>query len=220
MSHPRYRGKRVFSAGINLEALHKGDISLVDFLLRRELGYISKLRSGVLAGDAAPWHSPAIGKPWLAAVDSFTIGGGMQLMLALDHVVAASDAFFSLPAAAEGIIPGVANLRLARYTGPRLARQIILGGRTIWAAEPAASLLVDDVAGPDEIDPVIESRLDALQAPAVTANRRMLNLADESPDEFRRYLAEFALQQALWLYSSDVIEKAGRFQTARSAQPA
>ena len=36
MSHPRYRGKRVFSAGINLKSLHAGEISLVDFLLRRD----------------------------------------------------------------------------------------------------------------------------------------------------------------------------------------
>jgi (3,5-dihydroxyphenyl)acetyl-CoA 1,2-dioxygenase len=74
MSHPCYQGKRVFSAGINLKALHRGDISLVDFLLRRELGYISKLWHGVLAEDAAPWHYPATDKPWVAAVDTFAIG--------------------------------------------------------------------------------------------------------------------------------------------------
>lgn len=219
MSHPRYRGKRVFSAGINLKALHSGDITLADFLLRRELGYISKLRSGVLAGDAAPWHSPAIDKPWVAAVDSFAIGGGMQLVLVFDHVVAASDAYFSLPAATEGIIPGVANLRLTRYAGPRLARQIILSGRKIWAIEPAVRLLVDDVAEPEEMDSVIERRLEALQAPAVAANRRMLNLAAESPAEFRMYIAEFALQQALRMHSSDVIDKVGSFHGVKNAQP-
>jgi thioesterase DpgC len=212
MSHPRYRGRRVFSAGINLKALHSGDISLVDFLLRRELGYLSKLHRGLLAGDAAPWHSPAIEKPWVAAVDTFAIGGGMQLTLVLDHVVAASDAYFSLPAAKEGIVPGVANFRLARFTGPRLAREIILRGRRIWAIEPAARLLVDDVAEPARLDSAIEDSLELLGAPAVTANRRMLNLAEESPAEFRRYMAEFAVQQALRLYSSDVISKVGRFQ--------
>ena len=54
MSHPRYRGKRVFSAGINLKSLHAGGISLVDFLLRRELGYISKLVRGAGRGQNAP----------------------------------------------------------------------------------------------------------------------------------------------------------------------
>ena len=216
VSHPRYRGKRIFSAGINLKALHSGDISLVDFLLRRELGYLSKLHRGLLAGDAASWHSPVIEKPWVAAVDTFAIGGGMQLTLVFDHVVAASDAYFSLPAAKEGIVPGVANFRLARFTGPRLARDIILRGRRIWAIEPAARLLVDDVAEPAKLDSVIEDSLELLQAPAVTANRRMLNLAEESPAEFRRYMAQFAVQQALRLYSSDVISKVGRFQREKA----
>jgi thioesterase DpgC len=40
----------------------------------------------------------------------------------------------------------------------------------------------------------------------------MLNLAEEPPEEFRRYMAEFALQQALRLYSDDVIGKADRFR--------
>ncbi len=105
MSHPRYRGRRVFSAGINLKALHAGDISLVDFLLRRELGYIHKLLRGVLAGEGERWDMPSVEKPWLAVVDGFAIGGGMQLLLVFDQVLAASDAYFSLPAADEGIIP-------------------------------------------------------------------------------------------------------------------
>jgi thioesterase DpgC len=212
MSHHRYRGKRVFSAGINLKALHSGDISLVDFLLRRELGYISKLVRGVLVEDQACWQPPTVQKPWVAAVDGFAIGGGMQLLLAFDHVLAAADSYLSLPAAAEGIVPGAANFRLSRSVGPRLSRQIILGGRRIWASEPAASLLVDEVVEPPGMDEAIERSLDRLQNPAVFANRRMLNLAEEPPDELRRYIAEFAVQQALRLYGDDVIGKVGRFR--------
>jgi thioesterase DpgC len=214
MSHPRYRGKRVFSAGINLKALNSGDISLVDFLLCRELGYISKLVRGVLVGDRSSWHPPTIQKPWVAAVDGFAIGGGMQLLLALDHVIAAADSYFSLPAAQEGIVPGAANFRLSRSVGPRLSRQIILGGRRIWASEPAASLLVDEVVEPTGMDEAVERSLDRLQSTAVSANRRMLNLAEEPSDEFRRYIAEFAVQQALRLYSADVLGKVSRFRTS------
>ena len=105
MSHPRYRGRRVFSAGINLKALHAGDISLVDFLLRRELGYIHKLLRGILPEDGDRWDTPSVEKPWVAVVDGFAIGGGVQLLLVFDQVLAASDAYFSLPAADEGIIP-------------------------------------------------------------------------------------------------------------------
>jgi thioesterase DpgC len=214
MSHARYRGKRVFSAGINLQALHAGGISLVDFLLRRELGYISKLMRGILVEDGACWSSPTVQKPWVAAVDGFAIGGGMQLLLVFDRVLAAADAYFSLPAAQEGIVPGAANFRLTRSLGPRLSRQVILEGRRIWASEPAASLVIDEVVEPSGMDEVVERSLGRLQSPAVAANRRMLNLAEEPQEEFRRYMAEFAVSQALRLYSEDVIGKVSRFRAS------
>ncbi|WP_274555434.1 (3,5-dihydroxyphenyl)acetyl-CoA 1,2-dioxygenase DpgC [Streptomyces spiramyceticus] len=216
MSHPRYRGKRVFSAGINLKNLSSGDISLVDFLLRRELGYIHKLVRGVLTDRPGQWHSPHIEKPWVAAVDGFAIGGGFQLLLVFDHVLAAADAYFTLPAAKEGIIPGVANFRYSRFAGPCLARQVILQGRRIRASEPDARLMIDEVVEPHDMDAAIERSLVRLDSEAVLANRRMLNLAEEPPDAFRAYMAEFALQQALRLYGQDVIHKVGRFG-ARSA---
>ncbi|WP_217552093.1 (3,5-dihydroxyphenyl)acetyl-CoA 1,2-dioxygenase DpgC [Streptomyces sp. GbtcB6] len=211
MTHPRYRGRRVFSAGINLKSLSSGGISLVGFLLRRELGYLRKLAHGLALGSAATWHTRHAAKPWLAAVDGFAIGGGMQMLFVFDHVVAASDAYFSLPAAKEGIVPGAGNFRLGRFTGPRLARQIILGGRRVRAAEPEARLLVDEVAEPEEMDAAVERGLDRLDGEAVLANRRMLNLAEEPEDGFRAYMAEFALQQALRIYGEDVIGKVGRF---------
>ena len=214
MSHPRYRGRRVFSAGLNLKSLHAGEISLVGFLLRRELGYIHTLIRGVRADRE--WHWPTTEKPWVAAVDGFAIGGGAQLLLAFDHVVAASDAYFSLPAAREGIVPGAANFRLGRYTGPRVSRQVILAGRRIRASEPDARLLADEVAEPEDMDAAVARSVERLRAPAVLANRRMLNLAEEPPEEFRRYMAEFAVQQALRLYGEDVIDKVGRFGGAAS----
>jgi (3,5-dihydroxyphenyl)acetyl-CoA 1,2-dioxygenase len=71
---------------------------------------------------------------------------------------------------------------------------------------------VDEVIEPTELPEAIGRSLDRLQSPAVAANRRMLNLAEESLDEFRRYMAEFAVQQALRLYGEDVIGKASRFR--------
>jgi thioesterase DpgC len=209
MSHPRYTGRRVFCAGVNLKKLSSGDIPLVDFLLRRELGYLHKIVRGVLTNDS--WHSRFTAKPWVGAVDSFAIGGGAQLLLVLDHVLAASDSYLSLPAAIEGIIPGAANHRLTRFTGPRVARQVVLGGRRIRAAEPDARLLVDEVVAPEDMDTAIDGALARLAGDAVAANRRMLNMADEPPGEFRRYMAEFALQQALRIYGADVLGKVGRF---------
>ncbi|MEU8527591.1 MULTISPECIES: (3,5-dihydroxyphenyl)acetyl-CoA 1,2-dioxygenase DpgC [Streptomyces] len=211
MTHPRYRGRRVFSAGVNLKTLHGGGISLVDFLLRRELGYIHKILRGVLTENAPGGLPATVEKPWVAAVDTFAIGGGCQILLVFDYVLAASDAYVSLPAAKEGIIPGASNFRLGRAVGPRLARQMILGGRRLRAGEPEARLVFDEVHESEALDEAVEGALRRLRGSAVLANRRMLNLAEESQSEFQTYMAEFALQQSLRLYSSDVIDKVGRF---------
>ncbi|MDH6108569.1 thioesterase DpgC [Kitasatospora sp. MAP12-15] len=214
MTHPRYRGRRVFSAGINLKSLHSGEISLTGFLLRRELGYINKILRGLRVEHAGSWHTPVIEKPWVAAVDTFAIGGGAQLLMVFDRVLAAADSYVSLPAAQEGIVPGAGNLRLSRLAGGRVSRQVVLWGRRIQAAEPDARLLVDEVVEPDRMDQAVAESLERLDSPAVVTNRRMLNLAEEPPEQFQQYMAEFAMQQALRLYSQDVIGKVGRFSAA------
>lgn len=214
MTHPRYAGRRVFSSGINLKALHAGRISLVDFLLRRELGYIAKLMRGLVMDHDDDWADPAVQKPWVAAVDSFAIGGGAQLLLAFDRVIACDDAYFALPAAQEGIVPGFSNLRLTRSVGSRVARQILLWGRTIRADEPDGALLFDDVVAPEKMDAAVEDAVARLDNAAVLTNRRVLNLAEEPLDALRHYAAEFALQQALRIYSQDVLGKVTRFATA------
>ncbi|MEV4517460.1 (3,5-dihydroxyphenyl)acetyl-CoA 1,2-dioxygenase DpgC [Dactylosporangium sp. NPDC049525] len=211
MTHPRYRGRRVFSAGINLKTLHAGGIPLVDFLLRRELGYIHKLLRGIVVDDPAHWHSRTVEKPWVAAVDGFAIGGGAQLLLVFDHVLAAADAYISLPAAQEGIIPGASNFRLGRAAGTRFSRRLILQGHRIWATEPDARYLVDEVVDPAALDDAVDRAAETLRGPAIVANRRMLIAAEEPVDAFRRYMAEFALQQALRMYDDDVLDKVRRF---------
>lgn len=125
--------------------------------------------------------------------------------------MAGADAYVSLPAAREGIVPGAANFRLGRFAGGRTARQLILWGRRIWASEPDAGLFIDEVADPREVDALAEESLDRLDSQAVVTNRRMLNLAEEPLDDFRAYMAEFAVQQAVRLYSEDVLGKVGRF---------
>jgi len=58
-----------------------------------------------------------------------------------------------------------------------------------------------------------------LDDPAVAANRRMLVAAEEPLDSFREYASEFALVQALRLYSEDVLTKVGRFTAKSGALP-
>jgi thioesterase DpgC len=67
------------------------------------------------------------------------------------------------------------------------------------------------------MDLAVERSIERPRGPEVIANRRMLNLAEEPVDQFRLYMAEFALQQVLHLCSSDVLDKVGRFSAAKEA---
>ncbi|MEU9132542.1 enoyl-CoA hydratase/isomerase family protein [Kitasatospora sp. NPDC048540] len=217
MSHPAHRGRRVFSAGINLTHLYHGEISFLGFLLRRETGYIAKFVRGLCLEEETDerWW-PQADKPWVGAVDSFAIGGGLQILPTLDRVVAADDAWFSLPAMEEGLVPGVANLRLTALTGARLARRLVLWGHRLRAGDPEAALLCDETAPADAMDAAVERAAQHLDNPAVAANRRMITLGEEPFDVFRRYLAAYALEQAYRLYSADLIANLERTWISRS----
>ena len=123
VTHPKYRGRRVFSSGLNLTHLYHGKLPLLFFAIR-DLGFVGKLYRG-LAGDEYDPDGPeaTLEKPWIAAVEGFAIGGGCQLLLVVDYVIAETGSFFNLPARKEGIVPGVAPMRLPRFVGERATRE-------------------------------------------------------------------------------------------------
>ena len=207
MRHQKYRGKRVFCAGIDLRALCAGQISLIDFFLSRELGLLNKLRRGVLVRAEATGQDRFSDKPWVGVVETFAIGGGMQLLLSLDYVIAEEGAYVCLPAANDGIVPGAANLRLTRYFGSRLAREIVFIGAKVQTSDSESRLLFNKVCASDDVQRSIESAIALLTLPAVGAGRVMLNLAEEPIDDFRAYIAEFAVTQARRSLSKDVTSK-------------
>lgn len=149
LDHPKYRGRRVFGAGINLTRLYRGEIPFAWFL-KRDLGVVHKFVRGVATPAALPddVNGTGIEKPWVAAVDGFAIGGHCQTLLAMDYTVAANDAFLTLPARKEGIIPGLANLRLPRFSGDRIARQAIQYERKLMCDSPEGRLICDEVVPP------------------------------------------------------------------------
>jgi thioesterase DpgC len=207
MEHPRYAGRRIFSSGINLTLLCAGQIPFLGFVMQREVGYLSKIQRGLWEQRQQTDPTARGGKPWIAVVDGFAIGGGLQLMLTFDYVISSDTAYFTLPAAREGIVPGAANLRLGRVLGPRLARQVLLGGRRIAATDPAAALLCDAIVAQDEVDGAIERAVRAMDSPSVVANRHMMTAFEEPEDQLRGYLAEFAEVQVQRLYSRDVLQR-------------
>jgi enoyl-CoA hydratase/carnithine racemase len=209
LEHPRYQGRRVFGSGINLTHLYRGRIPFLWFM-ERDLGFVHKLLRGVARPEALPddVHGSSIEKPWIAVVDGFAIGGHCQILLTMDYVLAASDAFMTLPARKEGIIPGLANLRLPRFTGDRIARQAIQYERKLVCDSPEGRLVCDEIAKPDDMDTALERLVDGLtNAGAVSAvgNRRALRIGEEPLDLFRRYCSAYARDQAYCYVSPALI---------------
>jgi thioesterase DpgC len=223
VSHPKYAGRRVFNAGINLTHLYHGKISFVAFYLVRDLGLVNKLYRGHTSALFLPDEPElTVEKPWIAAVESFAIGGGCQILLTMDHVLAEEDAYFNLPARKEGIIPGAANLRLTRAVGDRLARQAILYERGFPAASPEGALLCDSVVPRDGMDAAIAqavTRLTSAGIVSAAANRKALRVADEPLDVFRRYMALYAREQAECHFSPALIRNLEHHWDARRRVP-
>jgi (3,5-dihydroxyphenyl)acetyl-CoA 1,2-dioxygenase len=158
-------------------------------------------------------------KPWVAAVESFAIGGACQWLLVMDRVLAQRGAYFNLPARKEGIIPGCANLRLPRLVGERAARQAIMFERAFAADSPEGRLIADEVVADAEMDAALEcavTQLLSAGSTALIANRRALRIAQEPLDRFRRYMSLYASEQARCLYSPALIDNLERnWQAAR-----
>jgi thioesterase DpgC len=213
-THPKYAGRRIFGSGINLTHLYYGRISLLEFMLERELGAVSKMYRGHDLGafDDAGLENRRE-KPWIAAVDTFAIGGACQWLLVMDRVIAESGSYFSLPARKEGIIPGCADLRLPRFVGERLTRQAIFFNRELPADSPEGRLIADEVVSPDGMEPAVERSAAELTSAGMTsllANRRALRVGQEPLDSFRRYMAGYARDQAYCLYSPALIDNLER----------
>jgi thioesterase DpgC len=209
VAHPKYAGRRVFNAGINLTHLYHGQISLLDFFIVRDMGYLHKMFRGHSGVEFWPDAvEETVEKPWIAAVETFAIGGGCQLLLAMDYVLAEQSSFFNLPARKEGIIPGVANMRLWRFVGDRLAREAILFERAFRADSPEGRLICDEVVPDGGMDAALERVVSALtQSGVVSAagNRKAMRIGQEPVDLFRQYMAVYCREQAYCHYSPQLI---------------
>jgi thioesterase DpgC len=206
VEHPKYAGRSLFGAGINLTHLYQGKIRYLWYLLR-DLGLVNKLYRGLALPGASP-EERSVEKLWIAAVEGFAIGGHCQILLAVDHTIAASDAYLTLPARKEGIVPGAANLRLPRFVGDRIARQAIMNERRLDCDSPEGRMICDEVVAPERMDSSIKNIIERLTSSGVVSaagNRRAFRIAQEPLDTFRRYMSVYAREQAYCHFSPALI---------------
>jgi enoyl-CoA hydratase/carnithine racemase len=128
-----YGGEKAFAAGADIGVMASA-------------GYAEMaLRSGRL--QAAMGLIAGLGKPVIAAITGYALGGGLELALAADFRVAGESARLGQPEILLGVIPGAGGTqRLPRLIGPSRAKDLIFTGRTVRAAEAAEIGLVDVVA--------------------------------------------------------------------------
>jgi enoyl-CoA hydratase len=125
---------RAFAAGADIKEM--AEMSAVEMMTNGFSGLFARLAR--------------VGKPVIAAVSGFALGGGFELALLCDMIVAAESAKFGLPEVTIGVIPGGGGTqRLTRAVGKALAMEMILNNRHLSAAEAEKYGLVNRVF-PDE----------------------------------------------------------------------
>ena len=135
----------------------------------------------------AGWTSQlvkATRKPWIAAVNGFALGGGCELAMMADFIIAADTAKFGQPEIKLGVAPGMGgSQRLTRAVGKSKAMDMCLTGRMMDAAEAERSGLVSRVVPlADLLDEALKTAATIAGLPPMAAkvNKEMVNAAFET----------------------------------------
>ena len=127
-------GERFFSAGWDLKAAAEGEGVDSDF--------------GV-GGFGGLQELPGLNKPVIAAVNGIAVGGGFELALSADMILAADSASFALPEIKAGTLADAATIKLPRRMPHHIAMDLLLTGRWMDAEEAARWGLVNEVVPAD-----------------------------------------------------------------------
>jgi enoyl-CoA hydratase/carnithine racemase len=142
-------GDRAFCAGGDLDEVVGADYQLTPFTESWE-------RLFTLLHD--------LGKPTVAKVDGYALGGGFDLVLHTDVVVAAEDAVLGQPEIDLGLVNHFSPPMLHRIVGLRKTLDIMLLGEQLTGAEAAEMGLVSRAVPPDELDAEVEAVVETLAA--------------------------------------------------------
>ena len=129
-------GDRFFSAGWDLKAAAGGDAVDGDY--------------GV-GGFGGIQELPDLNKPLIAAVNGMAVGGGFELALSCDLILASTTARFGLPEINAGTIADAASIKLPRRMPYHVAMELLLTGRFMDADEAGRWGLVNEVVAPDAL---------------------------------------------------------------------
>ena len=113
-------GERFFSAGWDLSAAGEGEAFDSDYGAGGFGGFVDLANRTV---------------PVIAAVNGMAVGGGFEIAMAADFLIAADHAQFFLPEASLGILPDAGSVRLPRMLPPHVAREVLYAGRRLSAAD-------------------------------------------------------------------------------------
>lgn len=136
------QGEKVFSAGWDLKALEQGEMQMDNW-------WEDDYGPGGFAGLTELWD---LNKPVIAALNGIVIGGGFELAMACDLLIAAEHVTFSLPELPLGMIPDAGAIqRLHRRLPYNKAMEMYLLGQPMTAQDAAAFGLVNKVVPKDQL---------------------------------------------------------------------
>lgn len=155
--------------------------------------------------------------PWIAAVNGTALGGGCELALACDLVVASEQAKFGLPEVKRSIIAAAGGAyRLPRQLPPKLAMELILTGDSISAEQALEWHLVNRVAPADDVLSAAQALAEKIADNSPLAVQASRQIASQYLDETDRALSEASLNAMLKLSrTEDIAEGIQAFVTKR-----
>ena len=162
-------GEKAFAAGADIKEMVEKQAA--DFFLE---DFFSGWQTGVVATR----------KPWIAAVQGFALGGGCELAMMADFIIAGDTAKFGQPEIKLGVAPGMGgSQRLTRAVGKAKAMEMCLTGRMMDAAEAERSGLVSRIVPAAQLlEEALKTAAAIASMPPMAAmvNKEMVNIAFET----------------------------------------